>query len=167
MSRRTVALLGLAACIVALLAAVVTRAEPQTVTYRWHVATVKVYAPATPGQWRVNAAIRAWNANGNVRLVRVWAPCTGCIRVRYVSTDATWVGLSTISYGLDADITHCRIDMQRRYAYRYGVWGVTAHEVGHCLGLLHTTYRPSVMAPSRIALAPTWRDLQLLRALYE
>ena len=168
MSRRRAALLGSIAALALLLATMGTPdAEPRTVTHRWQATRVKVYAPVVPGyRFRVGAAIAEWNANGNVTLVRVWTPCTGCIRIRYVRTDDTWAGQATVWPDLDGHIIDCRIDLQRRYAYRFGVWGVTAHEIGHCLGLPHTSYRPSVMAPRDIALEPTVRDVALLAALY-
>ncbi|CAN5703572.1 hypothetical protein BH11MYX3_BH11MYX3_19970 [soil metagenome] len=43
---------------------------------------------------------------------------------------------------------------------------VIAHELGHALGLPHVEGDPSVMLPGNIAISPTARDAQALRALW-
>lgn len=137
------------------------------------------------GDFRIRAAIQAWNDTGTpVRLVRgITAGCTETMEIRLVSLSACPSGpCGGFGSGVGERVYSETYD---RWAYRHGYVGLvdtgtrpepcyalslTTHEIGHALGLQHTTNRRSIMNPDynhdRLCGAIGSVDVAALTALY-
>lgn len=131
--------------------------------------TFRVYTDPSAAQLPVGAAVTAWDKARNVTVVPTSTSCTGtgCIRV-VMGTDWSRCGTLCTEWGYatpQADGS-CVVFVQSfAQAWSY----VTAHEIGHCMGLGHvTTDRRSVMqeAATNGVTGPDTADLRRLGDLY-
>lgn len=144
------------------------RTVPNYGTWAWPV--VKVYAPVSD-HWAVDAAITEWNSAGaDLTLTRTMTSCTGCIVIRRVTgpgeipETAAAMAFLTIT---GSAITDCTVAVDGSMRHTHGLPGVTAHEIGHCLGLKHVKSWGSIMGRGVWILnAPRPVDLTRLVNLY-
>jgi hypothetical protein len=131
---------------------------------RW-AGTIRVYDATGDARWGVAQAAREWAASG-VPIVVVTTPCApGCVTV-IEDPYLTYAGLATWSLS-GTTITSCTVRLLSSQAGLYWAHHVVSHELGHCLGLAHTTHKGSVMLPDALnPCCPIRWDLSQLRGLY-
>jgi predicted Zn-dependent protease len=136
---------------------------------QWAQRTVTVSDPS--GTRKVARAVRAWDKTTPLRLVYTTKPCTGCIHVWFGTLDdGGWSAQSSRTVD-GSTITDCSLGIASWYKPTFSLFDTVAlHELGHCLGLAHTsdTTIPSVM--QAVATVdydrPTAYDIGQLALLY-
>lgn len=136
---------------------------------RWAEPVVRVYAPELPNGWKLGRAIRDWNRAGVVDIKRVGGPCGICVTVAEVApylvegVDVRWHGLAYVN-APEGVILDCRIDLASDVHPNVRP-RITAHELGHCLGLAHRESATSAMGGG--LRRPGWSDWRNLAHLYD
>lgn len=161
----------------------VSAAQADIYPYKWSTTTVKVYDNS---QYRgVVRAAKTWNAGPSpFTLVGTSTPCNGCVVIADGTTATLPAGAAGAAYiqknATGTNITHCtaKVNKDRIESIRdsYGdkraqeyVVNITVHEVGHCIGLDHSTTNAgaqSVMAAQQwgwIYKPTTYDEGELLR----
>ena len=146
-----------------------TKAHADLNGTQWAQHTVTVSDPS--GTREVAKAVRAWDRATPLRLVYTTRPCTGCIHVWFGTLQqGDWSAQSDRT--LDGStITGCSVGIAAWYKPTYSLFStVVLHELGHCLGLAHTTDTtiPSVMQATATVEydRPTDDDVGQLALLY-
>lgn len=159
-----------AAAAMALGAAPAAGHKPPMGEWRWPDARVLVHDET--GDKAVAAAVGAWDATGVVHVETTTAPCTtgeACVTVSVRALTPNLGGWSTWTLDGDRPLS-CTVWLNTTPARPLtdAEWvDVALHEMGHCLGLPHTTEGPSVMQETVQPLTePTEVDSEALRALY-
>ena len=141
----------------------------------WDKPVVQVYSTVPDDVWHINRGITQWNKGEVVHLVRVYAPCEGCITISEAAQplhdigDDLWVGFSYPRV-LDGTTTmgECEIVMNSDHVVQAPVPLASAtHELGHCLGLNHSNAKWSIMGEFAYGMIrPRNHDFRKLEALY-
>jgi predicted Zn-dependent protease len=136
---------------------------------QWAQTTIVVSDPSHTH--KVADAVRAWDRVTPLRLAYTTKPCTGCVTVWFGTLEqGDWSAQS--SRILDGSIiTGCSIGIASWYKPAYSLFDTTIlHELGHCLGLAHTSdiTIPSVMQAVATVdyTRPTAYDVGQLALLY-
>jgi len=131
-----------------------------------NVATVLVYAPVDR-RWGVERVARQWNEAGGLRLVLTSTPCQGCITIRKATSPDALADAAIYADGGVMQRCDIRLDPSTFFPqWAVGRRSVVAHELGHCLGLGHTTRSNSAVGKMSGLDGPTWRDLEWIQQLY-
>ena len=146
-----------------------TKAHADLNGTQWAQHTVTVSDPS--GTREVAKAVRAWDRVTPLRLVYTTRPCTGCIHVWFGTLQqGDWSAQSDRTLN-GSTITDCSVGIAAWYKPAYTLFStVVLHELGHCLGLAHTTDTtiPSVMQATATVDydRPTAYDVGQLALLY-
>jgi predicted Zn-dependent protease len=133
----------LLACLAVVMAAILSAAPAKADTYGWKWAKTTISVADLTHSQRTKDAITRWDAVTPLTLDRVGGR-TADIVVRWGDLSETgWAGSAdwTLTGGV---ATHCEIVVDRnrlntRSLRQQYMTSVVLHEVGHCLGLAHTT----------------------------
>jgi predicted Zn-dependent protease len=146
-----------------------SQASADTFGWKWVTTTIPVYAN-TSTTWQVDKAITNWNAKNNVHLYRVFTPITNFginIYEQDLSAAGDVGGWAEFS-NLGTVNQTCTVTLKRLTSTLFQPTATT-HELGHCLGLDHTTHKGSIMNIPLSITAPnlpsSW-DYNQLATLY-
>jgi len=135
------------------------------------VTTIPIYARADR-RWGVRRVVRQWNAASSVQLILTATPCEACpITITQHEPEAFgglagWARMRIV----DGVIERCDIELNKLQLVTGG-WAIArrrtvAHELGHCLGLGHSTENKTVMGDMSGLDGPTALDLEWVGQLY-
>lgn len=139
------------------------------------VTTIPVYS-RVDRRWGVSRIVTEWNEANVVQMVLTSTPCQGCITISqtrnltpFGEDIGSWLGAASVDAPGGVVIQHCDIMLNMRAFFPNWAAGrrsTVAHEIGHCLGLSHSTRENTAVGTMSGLDGPTWRDLEWIRQLY-
>jgi hypothetical protein len=105
----------------------------------------------------IHDAFALWNAHG-ISEMGVVADDGGLVEMRFESAAEAFHGVYDDEHGV--------IYINSKITEPHALSVTIAHELGHAMGLWHTTGEPSLMNPGNTSIEPTANDVARLQALW-
>ncbi len=127
--------------------------------YRWRKGRITYYNAARSSRWAIRKAVRAWNRSGaGVRFVAVPRRRAKVVIRYHHARRCLGVGYAVVEYerrvAREGKVAISRPDASDPACARWALALVTAHELGHVLGLQHEDRRCATMNSTVVGFGP-------------